>query len=275
MALITTLEGYENPVTVEDLFDVNDYMGLKFFGAKAWPKVKQAAAIIAQRAANAPILFYLRSLENNSQLPGQYSDLGRQIWGYNDRAGVELLGATTWGAVKSEFDELLGWNPLTTVKNVVTAPVKVGKWIADKIVSTNIPVIKETGKVLQFTTSGAITFNPMGVGEQIINAAAGKGYVTQDEIDAAYKAQKAEEREKMLKDTAARAAQKAAKAEAARGEYEKAQAEYQAKTAALEEAAAAAGLTTAIEKTGADNTKIIIIGAFGLAGLYLLTRKRK
>lgn len=274
MALLTTLEGEDQAagITVEDLFNVNDYMGVRIFGVDAWNKVKQAAAIIAQKAANSPYLFYLRSQGSANSVPGQYSQLGRDLWGYNDRDGVELMGAATWGAVKNQFDELLGvnwFNPMT----YVTAPVRFGKWVADKMVSTDIPVIKDVGNVLQATTKVALTATDPS--ERLYNVIEGKGYYTQDEIDEATKREKAAQREQMLKDASKRASESAAKAEAARGEYEKAQAELKAQQAALEQMAQQTGLTTAAEAQASLTMKTAVIVVGGVAAVWLLTRNKK
>ena len=274
MALLTTLEGEDQAagITVEDLFNVNDYMGVRMFGVDAWNKVKQAAAIIAQKAANSPYLFYLRAQGSANSVPGQYSQLGRDLWGYNDRAGVELLGAATWGAVKNQFDELLGvnWlNPMT----YVTAPVKVGKWVADKLVETDIPVVKDVGGVLQATTRAALSVTDPS--ERLYNVIEGKGYYTQAEIDEATKREKAAQREQMLKDASKRASESAAKAEAARGEYEKAQADLKAQQAALEQMAQQTGLTTAAEAQASATMKTAVIVAGGVVAVWLLTRNKK
>ena len=276
MALITTFEGVQNPITVNDLFNVNDYMGVRMFGPDAWPQVKQAAAIIAQRAANAPILFFLRSQGTTTQAAGQSSELGRQLWGYNDRAGVELLGAAAWGAVKNEFDELLGWNPFSTLKKVGEIALTPITWTADKLTKTNLPVLKQVGQTVKFVTSAGTEFSPITTGERLTNLAQSKGYVTQAEIDEAYEIEKAKQREKMVKDQSARASKAASEAAKAQAAAEKAQAEYQTKLEALEQAAKAQGVDTSavVQAQAQDNTSTIIwvLGAVGIT--YLITRKK-
>ena len=274
MALITTFEGVQNPITVNDLFNVNDYMGVRMFGPDAWPQVKQAAAIIAQRAANAPILFFLRSQGTNTQAAGQSSELGRQLWGYNDRAGVELLGAAAWGAVKNEFDELLGWNPFSTLKKVGEIALTPVTWAADKLTKTNLPVLKQVGQTVKLVTSAGTEFSPITTGERLTNLAQSKGYVTQAEIDEAYEIEKAAERKKMLEDQASRASKAASEAAKAQAAAEKAQAEYKTKLEALEQAAKAQGVDTSAVVQSQDNTSTIIwvLGAVGIT--YLITRKK-
>lgn len=275
MAYLTTLEGDDTataPITINDLFAVNDFYGLKLFG-DAWPDVKKAAAIIAQRAANSPIMFYIRSQANNNATPGKSSAMGRKLWGYNDRAGVELLGAPCWNAVKSEFDDLLGWNPFSTLKKVGSTLMYPVTWTANKLEQSNIPIVKQLGTSVKFITSMGTEFTPITTGERLTNLAQAKGYVTQDEIDEAYRIEKEQQRQQALKDSAARASQAAAEAAKAKQEYEN-------KLQALEQVAAATGMDTAAaaveatQQAAADNTKTIILVGAGLGALYLLTRKR-
>lgn len=276
MAYLTTLEGEDTataPININDLFAVNDFYGIKLFG-DAWPDVKKAAAIIAQRAANSPIMFYIRSQANNNATPGQSSAMGRKLWGYNDRAGVELLGAPCWNAVKSEFDELLGWNPFSTIKKVGETLLTPVTWAANKLEQSNIPVIKQVGTSVKFITSMGTEFTPITTGERLTNLAQAKGYVTQAEIDEAYRIEKEAQRQQALKDSAARASKAAAEAAKAKQEYEN-------KLQALEQVAAATGMDTAAaaveatQQAAVDNTKTIILVGAGLGALYLLTRNKR
>ena len=284
MALITTFEGVQNPITVNDLFNVNDYMGVRMFGPDAWPQVKLAAAIIAQRAANAPILFFLRSQGTNTQAAGQSSELGRKLWGYNDRAGVELLGASAWGAVKNEFDELLGWNPFSTIKkgfNYVTTPVR---WAINKAASSGVPGLSEGGQGLKYLWKIGESLNPITTGEKVWNYASGEGWTTQEQIDEEKAREKAKNLEQMYKDQTARASKAASEAAKAQKAYEEAQAaaaaaqkEYTDKLNVLQETAQATGLTTAAEAAQAAtaNTRTVLLVA-GVGGIvYLLTRKKR
>lgn len=276
MAYLTTFEGEDTetaaPITIQDLFNVNDYYGVKLFG-NAWNDVKRAAAIIAQRAVNAPILFYIRAQGNAKAAPGTSSEMGRKLWGYNDRAGVELLGAPTWGAVKSEFDELLGWNPFSTIKKVGSTLLTPVTWAANKLEQSNIPIVKQVGTSVKFITSMGTEFTPITTAERLTNLSQSKGYVTQAEIDEAYRIEKEQQRQQALKDSAERAATAAAAAA-------KAQQDYESKLQALEQAAQATGLDTAAQamattqQAAADNTKTIILVVSALGALYLLTRER-
>ena len=276
MVYLTTFEGVDTataPISINDLFAVNDFYGIKLFG-DAWPDVKKAAAIIAQRAANSPIMFYIRSQANNNATPGQSSAMGRKLWGYNDRAGVELLGAPCWNAVKSEFDELLGWNPFSTIKKVGETLLTPVTWAANKLEQSNIPVIKQVGTSVKFITSMGTEFTPITTAERLTNLSQAKGYVTQAEIDEAYRIEKEAQRQQALKDSAARASKAAAEAAKAKQEYEN-------KLQALEQVAAATGMDTAAaaveatQQAAADNTKTIILVGAGLGALYLLTRNKR
>lgn len=277
MAYLTTFEGEDTataaPLTIRDLFNVNDYYGVKLFG-NAWNDVKRAAAIIAQRAVNAPIMFYIRAQGNAKAAPGTSSDMGRKLWGYNDRAGVELLGAPTWGAVKNEFDELLGWNPFSTIKKVGSTLLTPVTWAAGKLESSNLPVVKQVGTSIKFLTSMGTEFTPITTGERLTNLAQAKGYVTQAEIDEAYRIEKEAQRQQALKDSAERASAAAAAAAKAKQDYE-------SKLQALEQAAQATGLDTAAQamattqQAATDNTKTILLVGGGLAAIYLLTRNKK
>lgn len=281
MAYLTTLEGDDTataPITINDLFAVNDFYGIKLFG-DAWPDVKKAAAIIAQRAANSPIMFYIRSQANNNATPGKSSAMGRKLWGYNDRAGVELLGAPCWNAVKSEFDELLGWNPFSTVKkawNVATTPFK---WGFEKLEDTNIPIVSDVGYLGKRLVSLSDDFvgGPQTlIAEREWNAVVeDKGYYSEKQLEAQREAKKQAELQQMLKDQSARASMAASEAA-------KAQAAYEAKTAELEKQIkqygtalepAAQQLAIAEQEKSNQLNKILLIGG-GVAVVYLLTRNR-
>ena len=270
MAMIHTFEADTAPLTIDDLFNVNDYYGVKLFG-DAWNDVKKAACLIAQKAANAPIMFYLRSFANEST-PGMHNPMSNKLWGYNDNAGVALLGNATWDALKGEFDELLGWSLIGSMKSVVSAPSRAVSWVGKKLQETNIPVVKEVGQVLKSTNDfyRSTAFLPSDMGERTEMAIRGQGYNTQGEINTQKEKEAAKQREQMLKDQIDRAG--AAASAAAR-----AQAEYEAKIAAMEEAAAAAGLTPASEAANAASANamktVLIAGGVGLA-VYLITRKK-
>lgn len=281
MALLTTFEGTETqaaPLTISDLFNVNDYFGLKLFG-DAWNDVKRAAAIIAQRAVNAPIMFYISSLSNNQAAPGKSSEAGKKLWGYNDAAGVELLGAPCWGAVKHEFDELLGWNPFTTIKSALKTVRKPIDWAAGKIESWNVPIVSDLATGYKWAVGVGDMYSPMDPGGQLEKTwnytVEDKGYVTQAQIDAEKEKKKQQELEQMYIDQSARASKAASEAAKAQKAYEERAAELQNVMkqygASLEPVAQQIAIA---EQAKSDRTTTVIwvLGAVGIT--YLITRKK-
>lgn len=282
MALLTTFEGTETqaaPLTISDLFNVNDYYGVKLFG-DAWNDVKRAAAIIAQRAVNAPIMFYISSLSNNQAAPGKSSEAGRKLWGYNDAAGVELLGAPCWGAVKHEFDELLGWNPFTTVKNVFKTVRTPFDWTANKVESWKIPIVSDMASIYKSAVGIGDMYSPYDVAgrlEKTYNfVVEDKGYVTQAQIDAEKEKKRQQELEQMYTDQTARASKAASEAAKAQKAYEERAAELERTMkqygAALEPVAQQ--MATA-EQAKSDRLTTAIWVCGGLGVFYLLTRNKK
>lgn len=281
MALLTTFEGTETqaaPLTISDLFNVNDYFGVKLFG-DAWNDVKRAAAIIAQRAVNAPIMFYISSLSNNQAAPGKSSEAGRKLWGYNDAAGVELLGAPCWGAVKSQFDELLGWNPFTATKKAFKTLRTPFDWTANKLESWDLPVISDLASGYKKIVGVGEDFGP-GTSSNLERsynyAIEDKGYVTQAQIDAEKEKKKQQEIEQMYKDQTARASKAASEAAKAQKAYEERAAELERTMkqygAALEPVAQQ--MATA-EQAKSDRLTTAIWVCGGLGVFYLLTRNKK
>lgn len=281
MALLTTFEGTETqaaPLTISDLFNVNDYFGVKLFG-DAWNDVKRAAAIIAQRAVNAPIMFYISSLSNNQAAPGKSSEAGRKLWGYNDAAGVELLGAPCWGAVKHEFDELLGWNPFTTVKNVFKTVRTPFDWTANKVENWKIPIVSDMASIYKSAVGIGDMYSPYDVAgrlEKTYNfVVEDKGYVTQAQIDAEKEQKKQQELAKMYTDQTARASKAASEAAKAQKAYEERAAELERTMkqygAALEPVAQQMA-TAEQAKSDRLNTALWVCGGLGV--FYLITRKK-
>lgn len=108
-AILATLEGNEKGITLNDLFNVNDYLGVKYFGPEDWNRVKKCACIITMKAANNPVLFYINSLKDDYK-DYKPSQLANCVFGFNDAAGVELMGSLPWERCKLKIDnELLGW----------------------------------------------------------------------------------------------------------------------------------------------------------------------
>lgn len=276
MAYLTTFEAETSPVTIDDLFKVNDYFGIKLFG-NYWPQIKQAAAQIAQKAVDAPIMFYVRSFANENQPAGQSSTLGRALWGYNDRAGVELLGEATWGRVKNEMDELLGWNPFSTVKKVASAITKPIENVASAAVNwaanSGVPGLTQAGKVgkvIGGVWETAKEMSPLTTGERLVSFAQGQGGYTQEEIEAKEAAAK---RKAAAYQSAYNSGLQAGQAAAAAG---RAQAEWERQQAAEAAAASSNALTTTASLTMSPTTKkALIIGGVGLGAYLLLRRKNR
>lgn len=146
-AMLATLEGNEKGITLNDLFDVNDYLGVKYFGPEDWNRVKKCACIITMKAAKNPVLFYIDSLKDDYK-DYKPSQLANCVFGFNDAAGVELMGSLPWERCKVKIDnELLGWPSIGGVINkigsgiktaagyaydVATAPIKAGEYIMEK-----------------------------------------------------------------------------------------------------------------------------------------------
>ena len=145
-AMLATLEGNEKGITLNDLFDVNDYLGVKYFGPEDWNRVKKCACIITMKAAKNPVLFYIDSLKDDYK-DYKPSQLANCVFGFNDAAGVELMGSLPWERCKVKIDnELLGLSIGGVINkigsgiktaagyayDVATAPIKAGEYIMEK-----------------------------------------------------------------------------------------------------------------------------------------------
>ena len=108
MAELATLEGAQTGISLNDLFNVNDYLGFKYFGLDDWNKIKKYACEITQKAAKNPVLFYVDSLKVDYPTY-QESPLSKAIFGFNDAYGSAAFGSIPWGRLKVKLDnELLG-----------------------------------------------------------------------------------------------------------------------------------------------------------------------
>lgn len=161
MALLATLEGdtMDKGISLNDLFDVNDFLGIKYFGPYDWDRIKKYACQITRTAANRPTVFFIENLSKNYPKNAGY---GSALMGYNDTLGVACMGAPAWETVKNKIDyELLGgWNPLSSVKDAVTS-------IGEKVGEVFRPVTNTTKKVLDV---------PMKIYSKIINSVPGSQY---------------------------------------------------------------------------------------------------
>ena len=108
MAELATLEGAQTGISLDDLFNVNDYLGVKYFGVDDWNKIKKYACEITRKAAKNPVLFYVDSLKVDYPTY-QESPLSKAIFGFNDAYGSAAFGSVPWGRLKVKLDnELLG-----------------------------------------------------------------------------------------------------------------------------------------------------------------------
>lgn len=124
MAYLATLEG-DGTITVDDLFDVNDYLGTKIFGVDLWNRIKEKVCSMATEAMENPTFYCVK----NIRFRATPSALGKKIMGYNDSLGVCAMGSTAWGSLKGEIEsELLGFS----LSDFGSALKNAGEWIADK-----------------------------------------------------------------------------------------------------------------------------------------------
>ena len=145
-AMLATLEGNEKGISLNDLFDVNDYLGVKYFGPEDWNRVKKCACIITMKAAKNPVLFYIDSLKDDYK-DYKPSQLANCVFGFNDAAGVELMGSLPWERCKLKIDnDLLGLSISGALKkvgsgikkaagiayDVATVPIKAGEYVIEK-----------------------------------------------------------------------------------------------------------------------------------------------
>lgn len=145
-AMLATLEGNEKGITLNDLFNVNDYLGVKYFGPEDWNRVKKCACIITMKAAKNPVLFYIDSLKDDYK-DYKPSQLANCVFGFNDAAGVELMGSLPWERCKLKIDnDLLGLSiggvvskigsgikkAANVAYDVATVPIKAGEYIMEK-----------------------------------------------------------------------------------------------------------------------------------------------
>lgn len=143
MALLATLEGDGN-ITLDDLFNVNDFLGVKYFGVDNWNIIKDFVCKLTQKAANQPALFCIANIDKDFSKPSQ---LSCALLGYNDELGVCAMGSTAWNTLKCKLDdELLGFSLKSVAKKVggavktaanvattvATAPIKAGEYLINE-----------------------------------------------------------------------------------------------------------------------------------------------
>lgn len=154
MALLATLEGENGTITLDDLFDVNDFLGVRYFGPENWNRIKKCACIITSNASNSPVVFWLDNLKNDYPQP---SELSKCLFGFNDRLGALCMGAPAWNAVKSKIDaELLGFPSITGAVKAIGSGIKKGLDVAKSVATTPITAYKKfwTATPLKYTPGG-------------------------------------------------------------------------------------------------------------------------
>lgn len=125
MAYLATLEG-DGTITLDDLFDVNDYLGTKIFGVDLWNRIKEKVCSMATEAMEDPTFYCVK----NIRFRATPSALGQKIMGYNDRLGVCAMGSTAWSSLKGEIEsELLGFS----LSDIGSGLRKAGEWVSDKV----------------------------------------------------------------------------------------------------------------------------------------------
>lgn len=154
MAMLATLEGDAAGISLNDLFDVNDFLGVKMFGPEDWNRIKKCVCIITSKAANNPILFYIDSLKDD--FPNyQASKEAVALLGFNDVEGRRVFGSIPWERLKVKIDnELLGsWNPIKKVKKAASAVVDTASNVGSKVVTGAKAVINAPEQVLDYVTT--------------------------------------------------------------------------------------------------------------------------
>ena len=104
--------------TVNNLFDVDDRMGVELMGATKWNGLKRAVVNVTANAIKNPI--YAQRLSSGSGADA----LTRQLFGLNDALGVELLG--------SKWYEKLGTSIKDATHSVLNAGSKI-PYVSDAV----------------------------------------------------------------------------------------------------------------------------------------------
>ena len=167
MAYLATLEGETRGIDLNDLFDVNDYLGVKYFGSDVWNKIKKFACIITSTAANNPIIFFIDNIKND--LPPRPSELSECLFGFNDFNGRRAMGSATWNTVKSKIDsELLGFSITGALKSAGSA-IKKGAGVVKNVASAPLTIGTKmwTDTPLKYTPGGIFAKNVAKAHEKV------------------------------------------------------------------------------------------------------------
>lgn len=167
MALLATLEGENGTITLDDLFDVNDFLGVRYFGPENWNRIKKCACIITSNASNSPVVFWLDNLKNEYPQP---SELSKCLFGFNDRLGARCMGAPAWNAVKSKIDnELLGSFSITKGLKKVGSAVKKGASVVKDVATAPLTIGEKlwTETPLKYTPGGVFVEKASDIREKV------------------------------------------------------------------------------------------------------------
>lgn len=145
MAMLATLEGENDGITLDDLFDVNDFLGVKMFGPENWNRIKKCVCIVTSKAAQNPLVFYIDSLKED--YPNyKPSNMSCALLGFNDTLGRRKMGSIPWDRLKLKIDNDVLNGPWGWVKSKVSDA-------ASAVTSAAKTVINAPTNVLDYVTS--------------------------------------------------------------------------------------------------------------------------
>jgi hypothetical protein len=145
MAMLATLEGENDGITLDDLFDVNDFLGVKMFGPENWNRIKKCVCIVTSKAAQNPLIFYIDSLKE--EYPNCHpSNISCSLLGFNDTLGRRKMGSIPWDRLKLKIDNDVLNGPWGWVKSKVSDA-------ASAVTDAAKTVINAPTKVLDYVTS--------------------------------------------------------------------------------------------------------------------------
>lgn len=145
MAMLATLEGENDGITLDDLFDVNDFLGVKMFGPENWNRIKKCVCIVTSKAAQNPLVFYIDSLKDDYQTY-KPSNMSCALLGYNDALGRRKMGSIPWERLKLKIDNDVLNGPWGWVKDKVSDA-------ASAVTEAAKTVINAPTNVLDYVTS--------------------------------------------------------------------------------------------------------------------------
>lgn len=177
MAMLATLEGENDGITLDDLFDVNDFLGVKLFGPENWNRIKKCVCIVTSKAAQNPLIFYIDSLKE--EYPNyQPSKMSCALLGFNDHLGRRKMGSIPWDRLKLKIDNDVlngpwGWvkDRVSDVKSAVTTAINAPSQALEY-------VMEETP--LQYTPAAKLYDYALKTGDAVRDAAGNVIQASQD-----------------------------------------------------------------------------------------------